>query len=91
MGDQQLKRYTSKPTDVEAIRWTGDNKHVLRSELKDVIQFNTDDQLHLLAGKDGAQGWVPVPVGHWIVRNPNDTTDYWPVEDEFFRGKYAES
>lgn len=44
--------------------------------------------LQLLAGKDGAQGWVSVPVGHWIVRMPGDPSDYWPVEADYFASKY---
>lgn len=44
--------------------------------------------LQLLAGKDGAQGWVPVPIGHWIVRNPGDNSDMWPVDPDYFAAKY---
>lgn len=40
------------------------------------------------AGKDGAQGWVPVPLGHWIVRKPGDLTDHWPVDPAYFEEKY---
>lgn len=41
------------------------------------------------AGENGCQGWVPVPVGHWIVRKAGDRSDHWPVADEHFRQKYA--
>ena len=40
------------------------------------------------AGKDGAQGWVPVPLGHWAVRQSGDLTDHWPVDPAYFAGKY---
>lgn len=40
------------------------------------------------AGKDGKQGWVPVPLGHWIVRQPGDFTDHWPVDPDYFDAKY---
>lgn len=40
------------------------------------------------AGKDGAQGWVPVPLGHWIVRQPGDLSDHWPVDPDYFARKY---
>lgn len=44
--------------------------------------------IRIMAGKDGAQGWVPVPLGHWVVRSPGDLTDHWPVEDDYFSAKY---
>lgn len=44
--------------------------------------------LELLAGMNGAQGWVPVPVGHWIVRSPGVLNDHWPVDPEYFSAKY---
>ena len=40
------------------------------------------------AGQDGAQGWVPVPLGHWIVRQPGDRSDHWPVDPHYFERKY---
>lgn len=44
--------------------------------------------IQIWAGKNGAQGWVPVPLGHWIVRNPGDLTDHWPVDPDYFASKY---
>lgn len=85
--------FRKKPNPVEAVHWTGDNydemqefgpvdivaEHELGSE-----SFN----MTLLAGVNGAQGWVPVPIGHWIVRNPGDDTDYWPVDNAFMEKNY---
>jgi hypothetical protein len=45
-------------------------------------------KLELLAGKDGAQEWVPVPVGHWLVCQPGNKSDVWPVDPDYFAGKY---
>ena len=45
-------------------------------------------ELLMLAGKDGAQGWVPLPLGHWVVRQPGDLSDHWPVDPDYFAGKY---
>lgn len=100
-------RYRSKPQEVEAIQWTGDNWDEIRGALpqKVLLDFGTTwapsdqpdaeytkaDQLMLLAGKDGAQDWVPVPLGHWLVHQPNDISDVWPVEDFYFRAKYEAS
>ncbi|HEY7822153.1 MAG TPA: hypothetical protein VIG24_04945 [Acidimicrobiia bacterium] len=89
-------RYRSKPQDIEAVQWTGDNFPVIVEFLvpdPDQPPHGTagidDGNLTLLAGKDGAQGWVPVPVGHWIVRNPSDLTDHWPVDPDYFVNKYS--
>lgn len=44
--------------------------------------------IQIQAGANGAQGWVPVPLGHWIVRSVGDHTDHWPVEPGYFEAKY---
>lgn len=87
-----MARYRSKPTEIDAVQWTGDN-------LAEVEAFGVKfrygpeapsqrDPLKIKAGTNGAQGYVPVPVGHWIVRQPGDLTDHWPVDPEYFAGKY---
>lgn len=85
-------RFISKPQEVEATRWIGTNVE----ELWDVFTaakifgpIEANDYLLLMAGKDGAQKWVPVPIGHWIVRKPHDNSDLWPCDDEYFQAKYA--
>lgn len=96
--------YRSRPTDIEAVQWLGftgnpESPEDLEASIEAVVAFAGEKitvksagidgrQLYLLAGKDGAQGWVPVPVLHWIVRLPGDDSDLWPVDDQFFTGKY---
>jgi hypothetical protein len=90
--------YKSKPQTVEAMQWTGENKEEV---LEFLMEKGMQDQnllstyrtgypggLFLLAGKDGAQGWVPVPVGHWLVHLQEDKTDIWPVDPDYFAAKY---
>ena len=82
-----FQRFRSRPSEIEAIQWTGDNF----SELDDfdaTVRRNGFGDVELLAGVDGAQGWVPVPRGHWIVRTPGNHDDHWPVEAEYFDDKY---
>lgn len=82
-------RYQSKPSIIEAVQWTGDN-------FDEVQRFTSSARMSnggvgprfLLAGKDGAQDYVPVPPGHWIVRQPGDLTDHWPVDPDYFAKKY---
>lgn len=88
-------RYRSKPSEIEAVQWLGDN-------LEEVEAFGVKfrygpeapslaDPLKIKAGKDGAQGYVPVPLGHWIVRQPGDLSDHWPVDPVYFDSKYEEA
>lgn len=88
-----MKRYRSRPSEVEAVQWTGDPADFLDLEEFAPVAppYSFGPELHLHAGKNGAQGWVPVPEGHWIVRNPDDPTDYWPVDPDYFAGKYEEA
>lgn len=74
------------------VQWTGDNvqeiEGVFGPEKVTAVHPYGLDKLTLLAGKYGAQGWVVVPLGHWIVRKPGDASDYWPVADDYFAAKY---
>jgi len=81
-------RYRSKPQEVEAIRWTGHNYEELLTAGMPVEDLGEGVGLVLLAGAGGAQGRVPVPVGHYIVRKPNDFSDHWPVDPDYFQSKY---
>lgn len=84
--------YTSKPQAVEAIQWTGENGQEVIDAFngKATIETRGDGKwfCNILAGKDGAQQWVPVPIGHWIVHPVGDITDMWPIEEGYFQMKY---
>lgn len=79
--------YTSKPQTVEAIQWKGDNSNECYGFCKAKVRYMAG-VLELKAGKDGAQDWVPVPVGHWLVNQPGDKSDVWPVDPDYFASKY---
>ena len=86
--------YQSKPSLIEAVQWndeTAVDDLWAHTDGKVNVRFDPDGtrRLDLLAGKDGAQDWVPVPLGHWIVHPPGDTSDVWPVEDAYFQDKYV--
>lgn len=91
-------RYLSKPSAIDAVQWTGDNADEVASFAGLKVRFVVEDgekmpfrnggPLELRAGKDGAQGWVPVPVGHWLVMAPGDPSDIWPVDPDYFADKY---
>lgn len=79
--------YQSRPQTIEAIQWTGDNSAECYEFCKPKVRVALGE-LELKAGKDGAQDWVPVPVGHWLVNQPGDKSDVWPVDPDYFAGKY---
>lgn len=87
-------KYRSKPSEIEAVQWTGRNQQEVVDFMPGPhgIEFRGDHRygwdLHLMAGAQGAQGWVPVPEGHWIVRQPGDLSDHWPVDPDYFAAKY---
>jgi len=85
-----MKIYESKPSRIEAVQWTGKNFGELVA-FAPVDYEDHDPGCYLLAGKRGAQDYVPVPVGHWIVRAEGDDTDYWPVDPQYFAAKYQEA
>lgn len=86
-----MTTYVSRPTRIEAVQWTGDlTDNILFAFLRGHATYGWSPQGELMvrAGKDGAQGMVPVPVGHWIVRRPGDDSDHWPVDPDYFEQKY---
>lgn len=86
-----MSLYISKPQHVEAVQHTGDFQALREFAGEKVTIRASDGSLMLLCGVDGAQEWVAVPVGHWIVHPPGDLSDIWPVEDRYFREKYREA
>lgn len=83
--------YRTKPSQVEAISIHDQHRRVEEFCMHGTfckVRIADGGGVELLAGKDGAQGWVPVPEGHLIVRNPGDATDLWPVEADYFARKY---
>jgi hypothetical protein len=87
--------YISRPCEVEAVQWTGDNFEqvlafgaTLRGRMRD--DYSGIHHLEMLTGVNGDQKFVPISVGTWIVRNHDDNIDphYWPVDDTYFRRKY---
>ena len=82
--------YRSKPQEVEAVQWLGDEYEIEAIAPGKFVTKGWGDQVRgmLKAGAGGAQGWVDVPFGHWIVRQPGDVSDVWPVDPDYFADKY---
>lgn len=76
---------------LEAVQWTGDN-------LIDIQEFGADCHvvrnpgdseyvLMLWCGTNGAQGFVPVPIGHWVAKataTPLQATHFYPIDPDHF-------
>jgi hypothetical protein len=76
-----------KPIPVQAVQWTGDNFEEVKKFCGESIYPSGPvwQELRLLAGMNGAQGLVLVPINHWIFGGPGD---YWPVADEYVQQHY---
>lgn len=92
-------RYRSKPSEIDAIQWTGDNAVEVQQfcgpntgPLDPLLpmRFYVDvpSEGKLLAGKNGESGWVLVSKGHWVARSVEDPTDVWPLNPEQMASKY---
>lgn len=79
-------RYRSKPSEVEAVQWRGDNREEVEA-VGGVLVFILGN-LRIKAGPGGKSGWVHLPEGDWILRSLEDPSDVWPMDDTAFRNKY---
>lgn len=84
------QRFIANPTYIEAVHFN-DEDYTKLIEFCGEGKLRIDPragELLLHAGVDGAQGWVTVPKGHWLVAKPGDRSDIWPVAPEYFDDKY---
>ena len=83
---------------LEALQWDGRNFDAIADWVgQDRIRYvGTHDSrlewsrlewLELWCGTDGAQGWVPVPVDHWIAKS--SPTDLYPIDPEYFDSHFT--
>lgn len=73
------------PTEMEAVQWSGSNTEEMIEFLGEFkIDAGRGGALLFQAGVNGAQEWVPAPIGHWIMRDPNfPIRDFWPVDNDY--------
>ena len=90
------QEYTSVPTEVRAIYWDGTDDVLqalkaasCRYELEQFGPAREDRNLRILAGVGGVQGWVDVPVGHYVINmSSNGVLDFYPCDKTVFERKY---
>lgn len=87
-----MPRYRSKPVEVEALQWTGDNEDELRAFVGDLFEAvapedRGDDPDQTAAVLDTRHGaWRCVYVGQWIVKGVKG--EVYPVADDVFAETY---
>lgn len=93
----RAERYTSIPTTIDAIQWTGDNHYAVRAftgmhtvedgGIGNHMVFTTQDgpgELYVAANK----AWLPLEEGEWIIK---DALGFYPCKDSVFRAKYRKA
>lgn len=87
-------RFRKKPVEIEAIKWTGDvhslaqfvgSQNWTRADARDVPWTHEDDA-HLVIWNEPEQAWIPVPVGHWIIRGV--AGEFYPCAPDIFEQTY---
>jgi hypothetical protein len=71
--------------EIECVQWTGS-----RESYEEIVRlgakFDPFEEASLIAGVDGARGWVPVPVNHYIFKGSSNA--FWPVDPDYFNENY---
>jgi hypothetical protein len=86
-----LTRYIARPATIEAVQWDGTTEAASELVLLATagkVRFAGDDECEVRAGVDGSSGWLPIPVGTYVARNPGDPSDLWPLDPDVLARKY---
>ena len=88
-------RFRKKPVEVEAVRWEGGSTAPLdaflgqnwaRADAKDVHWYLDSDEEQLVIWNAPEHGWIPCPVGHYIIRGV--AGEFYPCEPDIFDATY---
>lgn len=66
-------RFVHRPTEIDALRWTGDNLAELIDAYDDVADLNADEGhggALWATGRGNHSSVLPIPLGSWLSRNP---------------------
>ena len=76
-------RYKTKPCEIEAVQWTGQN-------IKEIMQFTTDkDNIHIKDREllvSTLEGDMKASVGDYIIKGLRG--EYYPCKPDVFCKKY---
>jgi hypothetical protein len=89
-------RYRKRPVVIEAFQWVGGDTEILdrflgqnwgRADAKDVPWEHEDDEA-IVVWNTAEKLWLPVPVGHWIIRGIHG--EFYPCDPAIFDLTYEE-
>ena len=85
-----MSRYRSKPSEIEAVQWTGGNWDEVEefAGVRVTWTGQRNERCSILAGPEGESGWVDVTTGTWIARDVETGDDYWPLSNGRMVEKY---
>ena len=75
-----MPKFRKKPVVIEAIQYTGDNKH----EMRDFISGNIDERQGLSI--ETLEGWLHASPGDWIIKGVNG--EFYPCKPDIFEKTY---
>ena len=82
----QPKLYQRKPTQLEAIQFTGENDDAIRAFGAEVKRTDIAEKvLSLFVAANN--GWLDLQVGEWIAK---DDFGFYLIKDEQFKRVYEE-
>lgn len=85
-------RYRSKPAEIEAIQWTGDNSSEVRAFIGNA-HASMGGLEHIRDEHTGAlwvaksQQWCQVDMGAYVIREP-DGSGVYPCAEDIFDGRW---
>ena len=79
-----VKKYRTKPCEIEAIRWTGDNLIELLDWGQGDILWNDVDDLFV----DTLEGRLKADIGDYIIKGLRG--EFYPCKPDVFHKKYEE-
>jgi hypothetical protein len=89
-----MSRYRKRPVEIDAVQWTGGDYKWLnyfaglnwgRADAHDV-EWNHEDGEQIVVWNTLEQMWIPVPVGHWVIRGVRG--ELYPCEPAVFAATY---
>ena len=88
--------YRKIPVEIEARQWKGGDTDWLetwlgqnwtRADARNV-QWEHEDEEFLIVWNSAERLWLPVPVGHWIIRGIQG--EFYPCKPDIFEATYEE-
>jgi hypothetical protein len=81
-----MARYKSKPVEIEAVRWTGENVEEVADFAARIKVLSSQTAL-LWVAKSGA--WCSLPTGTYVMKEP-DGTGFYPCDPAVFESRWEQ-